>query len=305
MKFKTLSLLILPGFLALILCSGPLWAESSGYRLPPGLKIGQISGPGDQQLTKALKKRARGGSNQAVLSGRVSFSRDVSGEREVVPEEKPSGQPYLTYEPDPFTSRLWRTEVTPQAVDLTPYNLERYVGVMTFDWQLAEAKSGAPLDSGRVTVDIDRTRGGYLAEQGVVPKLSGGGRDNVRFEDQLADELVRLLTLDLGRFLTASDLEAASDKWSRQARSAASAGNWDLAKSHWLELLEMNPEYGPALYNLGVYYERQKNPEEAWRYYRQAFVSDGSVLHRQALTRLTEALSRTGRLPRRGYSQAD
>lgn len=301
MSSKKTFLLASLGVLTLVLFVGPALADTSGYRLPPGLKIGQISGPGEQQLTRSLKKRTRGGGSQAVLNGRVSFSRDVSGEREIVPEEKPSGEPYLTYEPDPFTSRLWKTEVTPRSATLTPYDLERYVGVMTFDWQLTEAKSGANLDSGRVTVNIDRTRGGYLAEQGVVPPLKGNSRDEAKFENQLADELVRLLSLDLGRFLTAADLEAASDAWSRKARAAASAGNWDLAKSHWLELLEMNPDYAPALYNLGVYYERQKNPEEAWRYYRQAFVSDGSILHRQAVTRLTEALSRTGRLPGRGY----
>jgi tetratricopeptide (TPR) repeat protein len=63
--------------------------------------------------------------------------------------------------------------------------------------------------------------------------------------------------------------------------------------------LDQNPDYSPPLYNLGLYWELRKNPEEAWRYYRRAFRADASPLHREALTRLTDTLTKAGRAPGR------
>lgn len=283
----------------LILSASPSWAARDNHRLPGGIKVGDISGPGCEELTRALKKKSGGGGRQGDLSGHVSLVSRMNPEREIVPLEEPAGEPYEIYKPDDFTTRLWRVEETPMAERLHNFNMERQTGAMIFDWRVTSPE-GRLLDQGRVTLDIDRSRGGYLASVGVTPPLGGGNRGDIaKFERYLAEEIVRLLTLDLGWAVTAANLESGDDKWSREARGLASRGDWEGARRLWLELLDMNSKYGPALYNLGLYYERQKNPEKAWSYYRQAFLSEGSDLHRAALTRLTESLSRAGRLPKR------
>ena len=291
-----LGLLICVSALNLAGCAGN---SARAYKLPAGVAVGDISGPGRDQLSRALKKRGGGGSAQMILSGRVSLSSQVAGERETVPQEVAAGPPYPAYQPDPFTARVWPVEETPMATQLDTYDLQRLTGDMIFDWRLA-SKTGGQVDSGRVVMNIDRTRGGYLATQGLTPPLTGSRAKNDDIENRLADELVRLLTLDLGRRPGASELESGGDSLSRKAKSLASSGDWNGARNLWLELLGQNPKYAPALYNLGLYWERQNDPEEAWRYYRAAFLSDGSDLHRESLTRLTETLSRAGRLPKRG-----
>ena len=126
----------------------------------------------------------------------------------------------------------------------------------------------------------------------MVPEISAVKGTDQKFEARLADDLVRLLALNLGRGAKVSELETGKDKWSRRAKSLASSGDWDGAKKEWETLLEMNPKYSPALYNLGIYWERARNPQEALRCYRAAVVNDASILHRAALARLTETLGR-------------
>lgn len=274
-------------------------AARDDLRLPKGLKVGTISGPGGEALTRALSKKAWGGGRTGILSGQVSMVRQVASERETVIVEKQIGEVYEIYKPDPFTTRLWRVTETPMGESLETFDLERETGAMVFDWRV-NAVDGRLMDQGRVSLDLSRSRGGYLAKVGAAPSLNSGRRSaTARFEQYLAAELARQLTLDLGRPVTASDLENADDQWSRKARALVSSGDWEGARKLWLELLDLNSEYGPALYNLGLYYERQKNPEEAWRWYRKVFLSEKSDLHRAALTRLTDSLSRAGRLPQR------
>ena len=286
-----------------------IWAAASGlagcasssvraYKLPAGVAVGDISGPGHEQLSRALKKRG-GGSGQMTLSGQVSLSRQSAGEYETVPQEVSAGKPYTAYKPDPFTGRVWQVKETPTAIELDSYDFQRITGDMVFDWRLT-SKAGSLVDSGRVVMNIDRTRGGYLATKGLTPPLTGSRAKSDDIENRLADELVRLLALDLGRYPGSSELEVGDDSLSRKAKRLAASGDWDEARKLWRDLLSQNRQYAPALYNMGLYWERRKDPEEAWRYYRAAFISDGSDRHRQALTRLTETLSRAGRLPKRG-----
>lgn len=289
---------LLSAFWLLLLYALPALAADYVFHLPYGVKIGEIDGPGREQLRRILIKRTTKGPTEFVLSGVVSLEQSSRKEKERVPLEKPSGPPYDDYLPDPFTKRVWRQKVTPATSSLDSFDLERYLGFMTLDWTVSKAGSGELLDQGRVVLDINRTRGGYLAVEGMVPKMSSKSADN-EFENRLANDLIRLLALDLGRAAGVSELERGDDKWSRSARSLASSGDWEGARKEWEKLLEMNPKYGPALYNLGVYWERNRKPEEALRYYRSAFVSDASERHRRALTRLTETLRRAGRLPDR------
>lgn len=282
--------------LSLLLFANSALAADYVFLLPKGLKIGEISGPGNEQLSRALKKRLSKGPTSYILSGAVHLDQSSRREKESVPLEKPAGEVYEEYVPDPFTHRLWRQKVTPEATSLDSFDLERYLGLMTLDWVITSAGNGEVLNQGRVILDINRTRGGYLATEGMVPQMSSQKSDR-EFEDRLADDLVRLLALDLGRSASVSELESGGDKWSRSAKSLASAGDWEGARREWEKLLEMNPKYGPALYNLGIYWEHNSKPEEALRYYRAAFVSEASVRHRRTLTRLTETLRRAGRLP--------
>ncbi len=290
---------LLPALLAGIFLLAAVAEAGDNFRLSPGISIGEIRGPGREQLTQALKKRTAKGPVTGILSGSLTLDSQTRREKETVPLEKPSGRPYQEYQPDPFTGRMWKYEVTPTEMVLNDYDLERFNGLMTFDWQLF-TPAGDLTREGRLVLDLNRTRGGYLAAEGLVPPLRGGEAKGARnFEKRLADETVRLLTLDLGRLVTASELESASDSLSRKARNLARRGDWNGARDMWLELLGQNPAYGPALYNLGLYWEREKNPQKALEYYRQAFSSDDSLFHRQAVSRLTEALLTANRLPSR------
>lgn len=292
-------LFLIISLVGLMLVTNSALAADYFFYLPKGIKIGEISGPGHEQLSRALKKRVSQGPTDLILSGRVQLRQNSQKERELVPLPKDSGEPYDDYLPDPFTGRIWRQEVQPTVTTLDAFDLERYLGLMTLKWSLSVAGGSEVVEAGQVVLDINRTRGGYLAQEGMVPDLSSAQGTDQKFESRLADDLVRLLALNLGRGAKVSELETGKDKWSRRAKSLAGSGDWDGAKKEWETLLEMNPKYGPALYNLGIYWERARNPEEALRYYRSAFVNDASVRHREALTRLTETLSRAGRLPQR------
>ncbi|MDR3038972.1 MAG: hypothetical protein LBV21_06780, partial [Candidatus Adiutrix sp.] len=71
-----------------------------GLRLPPGMAVGDISGPGAEMVGRALKSRttpADGTAEASVLSGRVSFTPAVSAEKEIVPGEVSAGRPVLNY----------------------------------------------------------------------------------------------------------------------------------------------------------------------------------------------------------------
>lgn len=273
-------------------------SQGQNYQLPAGVTVGDISGPGHDRLSQALKKRGAG-LGSMTLSGTLSAQSKVSVEREVVPQEKISGPTYTDYKPDPFTGRVWQVEEHSSTTELDAYDLQRLTGELIFDWRLT-SKTGEQVDQGRATIDVDQIRGGYLASKGLAPAIGSAAPEASGLENIMADELIRQLTLDLGRDPGSSELETGSDSLSRKAKNLADAGQWRDAQALWLELLSQNPNYAPALYNLGLYWERQGDPEEAWRYYRAAFLSEGSDRHRQALSRLTKTLSQAGRLPKRG-----
>ncbi len=83
-----------------------------------------------------------------------------------------------------------------------------------------------------------------------------------------------------------NDAETAPDEWSRRAAHLAGRGDWEGARAQWLEALNLNPDFSPALYNLGLYYERRHEPEQALEFFQKAFIANASPRHRSALTRL-------------------
>lgn len=287
--------LFLIALVSLAGCAGSQ-ATATSLRLPQGLTIGQITGPGSEELTRVLKSRTTGGSPHGILNGTVSFNEHVRQERETVPVTVESGPEQTVYKPDPFTNRLWKVNEKPTSTQLQTFDYQRLQGTMVFDWRVT-APGGAVLETGRSVVDLNRTFGGFLANEQVAPGRKNAVDLAADARRILAEEMTQALALDLGREPSSFEIETANDEWSRRAKSLATAGDWEGARHVWLEALELNPGFSPALYNLGLYYERQKNPEQAWRYYRDAFVSEASDLHRTALTRVTEALKRAGRLP--------
>lgn len=265
-------------------------------KLPAGVKLGSITGQGSEEVIRALRNYTAIGGNTGVLSGRVSISRGVHSEKETVPRLVPSGEPYPTWAADPFTRKLWPVEKADTALEMESYRLQRFTGILTFDWILSHKVGGE--QSGRVELDIDRTRGGFLASLGAAPPMTQDASREA-MEKMLADELVHILVLDIGRSPNSRDLEYGDDPQSREAKNLAGSGRWDKARDVWLDLLRQNPQYSPALYNLGLYHEYKKEPEAAWEYYRRAFLSSANDMHRAALTRLTESLRSSGRLPTR------
>lgn len=289
------SLFYIEASLCVLLAQG---CGGSVYKLPSGIKVGNISGPGAEIVTRALTNRVQSGITNSILSGQVSLSRQVDTENEIVPLKVAVGRPYFSYQPDPFTRRLWIEPITPITTQLTSFKFERLTGIIIFNWRLISPDE-QDIDKGQIILDINRIKGGFLAKAGAAPPLNDPRVFGPAFENRLADELVSCLALNLSRTPSASELESGRDKLSREAKILALAGDWEGAKKIWFELLSQNPQYAVANYNLGLYWERQKNPEEAWRSYRMAFINKSNVSHRAALSRLTEALARAGRLPKR------
>ncbi|UQZ88070.1 hypothetical protein C4J81_02105 [Deltaproteobacteria bacterium Smac51] len=296
LKKSALRVLAVLSVTAIVLTGGcAVTSSNARLNLPKGVSIGQINGPGGEELAKTLRSRTSGGAD-AVLSGQVSFREEVTSERETVPVTVKAGKARTVYKPDPFTSRLWKVDEIPTITEFQSFDFQRIKGEMVFDWSLTAPNIGV-IDTGRAAVDLNRTFGGFMASEKVAPSTQNPDQLAKEARTLLAEEMTRALTLDLGREPSPSEIETADDEWSRRARTMAMRGDWEGAKAVWMEALELNPLFSPALYNLGLYYERHKKPEEARKYYQEAFVAEATDLHRAALTRLTETLMRAGRLP--------
>lgn len=262
-------------------------------QLPADLSLGQITGPGAEEIVKILRRHLNSQKGGRVLSGRLSFQDSFNEEREKVAQKVAVGEPREAWLADPFTKKYWLEEETDYEERENEYKLQRSTGVLIFDWSVGPA-GGAPSRSGRIELDTDATGGGFLGSIGAAPK-AGGRPSGRKLAEVLGEDLVALLALELGRQLKASDLDWTSDAQSRQAHKLAGEGCWDEARDIWLQLLELNPEYGPALYNLALYYEYKGQPQEALAYYQRAFLSDSSPRNRAALTRLTKAVANQDR----------
>ncbi len=289
-KIFALKLIILCLALASLIAGGCAARQAARPpHLPADLSLGEISGPGAEEIVKILRRYLSGQKGDLVLSGRLSFQDSFNEEREKAAHKVAVGEPREAWLADPFTKKYWLGEETDYEERVDEYKLQRSTGVLIFDWSVGPA-GGAPSRSGRIELDTDATRGGFLASIGAAPKAAGqiSGR---KLAEALGEDLAALLALELGRQLKASDLDWASDAQSRQAHKLAGEGRWDEARDIWLQLLELNPEYGPALYNLALYYEYKGQPQEALAYYQRAFLSDSSSRNRAALTRMTKAVA--------------
>jgi tetratricopeptide (TPR) repeat protein len=184
-------------------------------------------------------------------------------------------------EPEP-----WQTE---------DYPLSLVQATLTLNWTLTEPASGAVIDAGTCTDHLQRSFGGFLGALGRASQ-SIPTQENVLalMAPGLAEQLIEAL----GPAYSASALATASDSLSHQAAPLAGNGEWDQAAQIWQKLLQQNPDYTPALYNLGLYHERLGDLDTAWAFYRLAYINTNTWPYRIALTRLADSLERLGRPPR-------
>jgi tetratricopeptide (TPR) repeat protein len=166
---------------------------------------------------------------------------------------------------------------------------------LTAEWTVSDRETGAVIRAGRTTDVLKRSSGGWLAAQGAAP---GDPPSEDEAKRILAEALSGQMVAELGPALSASGLERAGDPQSRKALALAAAGHWEEAAELWREVIALNPDHAAAHYNLGLHHERLGELDEAWASYRLAFLCLGAPIHREALTRLTDALNRQGRPPR-------
>ncbi|MGL4208127.1 MAG: tetratricopeptide repeat protein [Candidatus Adiutrix sp.] len=262
--------------------------------LPPDLALGQITGQGHQAFSRALGPKNTPKSPTRFLNGHLTIVQSHENQQQTVIVTKAYGPPETVYKPDPFTKRLWKVTQKPTEIQSENHELVRFTGQIIFDWFISDKLTAAPREEGQLSLDLELSYGGFLATQNQSPPLKSPEILAKNMELQLATHMAHLVGLTFSTPTGAHALETASNPPMAQAHALAAAGSWDQAKDIWLEILGQNPTYSPALYNLGVYWEKKESLPQAWDYYRQAFISDGSEHHRQTLGRLAEIMASSG-----------
>jgi hypothetical protein len=261
--------------------------------LPRDISLGQFTGQGAQEVKNqlsSLTSTKANSSQKLVLSAKTNFSLTSQYGLEKVglsdhesshwPEGLPGWENAVQKEPD---------------YEISQYPLTLVKADMQSEWTLTEAQSQIIVSSGTSKVTLQRSYDGYLASQGKAQATPPVQQDLL---NDLAKALAAQIIQSIGPAFSAENLASAKDSRSRQAASMVAADDWTGAAAIWIEILRENPEYAPALFNLGLYHERQGNLDTAWSLYRQAFLNSKTWPFRLALTRTTEALERQGRLPK-------
>jgi hypothetical protein len=288
--------------LALASCA----AQQTG-RIRGDFSAGAFTGSAGPELVRALEKVGlSGGGEGNVLTGSAEFRYSSSPGREtVVVTER--GEERVYWEDDPLTGQAWL--VTARVGDRVPrdFDFSRQRGILEVDWSLL-SPSGRVLRSGRDVFSASVASGGYADRSargtGGSPPAAPDGQAGLKEASggALLEELAALAASQLavlaGPRILEGDLAPVPDPDGRSARSLAASGDWEAAARIWEGLLSRNPSYDPALYNLGLYHEILGDLPGAWRYFRLAFRSRQLPLYREALSRASEILRRTGNLPR-------
>jgi len=282
----------------LIFSSGCVTPQKQTY-LPPEIEVGQFEGPGGKILAQTLSSRKsptpRQG-RQIILSGQTifRFQTEENTEKISLTEEGPLK---LTTEKDPLTGKEFKVE-KPEITEIkTSFDYTSILAQMDLEWTLSSASDNQKINSNHTSEVINKSFGGYLAQKNLAPKTPLSESEAIKI---LAMALADQIILEIGPAFNALSLSPASDAISKEARLLVEKNLWSEAALLWQKLLAQNPEYSPALYNMGLYQERSGRPDEAWNYYRLAYLSKNSNLHREAITRLTDLLNRLGRPPRLG-----
>ncbi|MDR3135755.1 MAG: hypothetical protein LBU69_06660 [Deltaproteobacteria bacterium] len=286
------------GLAAIVLVALSLAAMAGGCArhpkkiLPGAIGLGQFTGPGAEEvkseLARLLSPADRPG-RSLVLSGTTDFTLSAKAGQEVVTISNRYDSRW------PETLPGWENAPRPNTGYKTAeYPLTQVEATLKADWALTEANSQALVSSGTTNAVLARSYGGFLESQGQAESQPPGRDELARL---LAKSLADRLAMSIGPAYPSANLASGKDKQSRKAASLASAGDWDGASEIWLGLLRLNPDYAPALFNMGLYHERQGRLETAWAFYRLAFLRYQSLLFRMALSRTADALEKLGRLP--------
>jgi hypothetical protein len=318
-RLPALSLLSFLSILFLSACSAESSRLSSLARL--GFSLGDFGGSGGAALEEKLSQipPQRGKGAIPVLSGTALFTTDKkSGEERVVTSEE--GNEYLFWEKDPLTDQVWTVKARVKREVPKNFDFAKVTGTLKVDWELRDPESKALLDQGSDLYYLTRSLGGYLEElkrpeAKASNKPSGTNKipkyletpeetpDDPTYQAiraKLLDELSRMAADKLSLTLRPESLRLARafDHLSLNAERLAFKGLWEEAAQIWKALLEENPSYHPALYNLGLYHERMGELPEAWSLIRSAFLSSQEILYRDALARLSVLLKQSGSRPR-------
>jgi tetratricopeptide (TPR) repeat protein len=310
MPYKISSLL-----LALALC-GPAFtaitaltscaARSPARTLAENISLGEFHGPGGPELKEALSRISSRAAKAAKapkafkapqsqgglsLSGRCYFDyrEEPQSETVIIREE---GEMVSRSQTDELTGQTWEIRAPEITESPRRYEFTRIQGTMGVNWAL-RAPDGTVLRQGALEDNLERSYGGYLAQEGAAPKTAPGREAALR---DLSQALSLQLAQELGPSFGPGDLEHTGDALSREALALCRLGDWDQAAALWTELTRQNPEYAPAHYNLGIWHERSARLQEALRSYRQAYLAKPEGRYRLALTRLTDSLRRMSAL---------
>jgi tetratricopeptide (TPR) repeat protein len=245
-----------------------------------------------------------------VLSGTAVFTTtSESGKEKVITYKE--GNENLYWRKDPLTNQVWTVKAKVKREVPKDYDLTLVSGSLKVDWELRAKEGGEPLSRGSDEYFLSKSLGGYQEDLNKSPKREGDLllKTGETQEDSLplaalSEELLNSLSQMAADKLLITlrpkglKLAHAHDSRSLRAERMAREGLWEEAALVWRELLSENPYYHPALYNLGLFYEREGELDSAWSCFRSAFLSSQETLYRNALARLSLILWRTGYPPR-------
>ena len=261
-------------------CAGS--PPTGSYKFRPEIQVGEITG--SQEFAAELAKRDNN-KGAFILQGQaqIAFS-EKSGEEKVYFMKSGAKKEILA--PDVFTGQLW-TVNEPEKIPATEsFPLKSMAGKLFFHWQLFD-ETGQKIKSGSLQADYHQLFEGFVLKN---KKNSTASQNEKDARQYLSKTLADKLVMTLGREPGALEIES-NEKQTSEAKRQISLGNWEEAKNIWLSLLEQNPGYYPALFNLGLYYEREANLHEAYAYYKKAFLAGGYNKAREALSRIVNGLS--------------
>ena len=170
-----------------------------------------------------------------------------------------------------------------------------------------DPETGALVGSGADTQRLNQTYGGaaslaganeYDASRPALYQMQSADRDLAELacraasalgQEMLPQSYVESVTLDIGL----GDGPAEQGAW------LADEGNWEGAARIWSSIPQGHPEYAPALYNLGLYWEAKGTPADflqARELYAQARAVIDQPLYQEALIRIDQRLEEARQL---------
>ena len=273
-------------FIILTLCFLSACAGSpptGSYKFRQEIKVGEITGP--QEFADELARRDNNkGTFTLQGQAQIDFSEKNGAEKVYFTK---SGVKKEILKPDAFTGQLW-TVNEPEKIPATEsFTLKSMTGELLFHWQLFD-ETGKKIKNGSLKTDYHQLFEGFVLKNNRNIPIGQNEKGALGYLSKaLADKLV----MTLGREPGDLEIESNNEKQTSEAKRLISLGDWEAAKIIWLSLLEQNPGYYPALFNLGLYYEREADLHEAYAYYKKAFLAGGSNKAREALSRIVNGLS--------------